>query len=580
MPRLTEAQRDNAIGHLEAGEPQSAVARHLNVSQSTIGRLWHRYQQRGTNQDPPTGKQESASAFQRLSARSGPPAIPQSVVNYSAQDRSRGQKATCRIVRHHPSLLPENGCHLDLSRAWAKSLMSRMRLVWRKGTKLEERMEVFLEDSDPDAALDVGADMRKIQHCFQKLKILVTERRSSPSSLRKGDQLSSPHLPDSTLDVESDSTPQMNKLKELLQQRDNEITILVNMLKKEKKRAQDAVTQLSASSNGHSLSQGSLGSSGTEPAEASGRLFSELQTRGSLAGDSPLHHTIGGEMSLGRQEAFEIFRRDHVDIITIEDNKALLKQRFAEAKALGEKVKLARVKVNELKAQIEQRRMQRAAHGVISSTVDLAEPDPVEEELRVHIEEEKKSYKATFGRLKGLKTEIEHLQLLLERAKVKLQRDFEVWWSEEAARLQPQEERSGRGASENAWRTPAVSNTKSQKSNHKTRAPGMLVSPIPLTGDQQTDADILAFVQARQSLLQRKGNNPDIIYPFWYSQVVAVWIFFGLAWLSLVINLCIEMLEKLSTYLKQRQLDSLENKTIEETVEEPDPAEPREETSA
>ncbi|KAK1171195.1 kinesin-like protein KIF6 isoform X1 [Acipenser oxyrinchus oxyrinchus] len=420
--------------------------------------------------------------------------------------------------------------------------------------KLEERMEVFLEDSDPEAALDVGADMRKIQHCFQKLKILVTERRSSPSSLRRGDKLSSP-LPDSTLDVESDSTPQMKKLKELLQQRDNEITILVNMLKKEKKRAQDAVTQLSTSSNGHSLSQGSLGSSGTEPAEPSGRLFSGLQTRGSLAGDSPLHHRIGGEMSLGRQEAFEIFRRDHVDIITIEDNKALLKQRFAEAKALGEKVKLARVKVNELKAQIEQRRMQRAAHGVISSTVDLAEPDPVEEELRVHIEEEKKSYKATFGRLKGLKTEIEHLQLLLERAKVKLQRDFEVWWSEEAARLQPQEERSERSASENAWRTPAVSNTKSQKSNHKTRefdsslsavpsasdlrsfnpshaptsressarshlesrtastsslrAPGKLVSPIPLTGDQQTDADILAFVQARQSLLQRKGGSAN-----------------------------------------------------------------------
>ncbi|KAK1171194.1 potassium channel subfamily K member 17-like [Acipenser oxyrinchus oxyrinchus] len=76
------------------------------------------------------------------------------------------------------------------------------------------------------------------------------------------------------------------------------------------------------------------------------------------------------------------------------------------------------------------------------------------------------------------------------------------------------------------------------------------------------------------------GNNPDIIYPFWYSQVVAVWIFFGLAWLSLVINLCIEMLEKLGTYFKQRQLDSLENKTIEETVEEPGPVEPGEETSA
>lgn len=36
----------------------------------------------------------------------------------------------------------------------------------------------------------------------------------------------------------------------------------------------------------------------------------------------------GGEMSLGRQEAFEIFKRDYVDSITIEDNKQLLKQRW------------------------------------------------------------------------------------------------------------------------------------------------------------------------------------------------------------------------------------------------------------
>lgn len=33
------------------------------------------------------------------------------------------------------------------------------------------------------------------------------------------------------------------------------------------------------------------------------------------------------EMSLGRQEAFEIFKRDHADSVTIEDNKQILKQR-------------------------------------------------------------------------------------------------------------------------------------------------------------------------------------------------------------------------------------------------------------
>ena len=38
-------------------------------------------------------------------------------------------------------------------------------------------------------------------------------------------------------------------------------------------------------------------------------------------------------------------------------------------------------------------------------------------------------------RLKALKVEIEHLQLL-DKAKVKLQKEFEVWWAEEATNLQ------------------------------------------------------------------------------------------------------------------------------------------------
>lgn len=39
-------------------------------------------------------------------------------------------------------------------------------------------------------------------------------------------------------------------------------------------------------------------------------------------------------------------------------------------------------------------------------------------------------------RLKALKVEIEHLQLLMDKAKVKLQKEFEAWWAEEATCLQ------------------------------------------------------------------------------------------------------------------------------------------------
>uniref|UniRef100_A0A8C4RJ98 Kinesin-like protein n=1 Tax=Erpetoichthys calabaricus TaxID=27687 RepID=A0A8C4RJ98_ERPCA len=41
--------------------------------------------------------------------------------------------------------------------------------------KLEEQIKTFLEDGDPEASLKVGVDMRKIHHCFQRLKVGINE---------------------------------------------------------------------------------------------------------------------------------------------------------------------------------------------------------------------------------------------------------------------------------------------------------------------------------------------------------------------------------------------------------------------
>uniref|UniRef100_A0A3Q1CH65 Potassium channel domain-containing protein n=1 Tax=Amphiprion ocellaris TaxID=80972 RepID=A0A3Q1CH65_AMPOC len=48
-------------------------------------------------------------------------------------------------------------------------------------------------------------------------------------------------------------------------------------------------------------------------------------------------------------------------------------------------------------------------------------------------------------------------------------------------------------------------------------------------------------------------NNPDKKYPDWYSVLMAMWIFFGLAWLALVINHSIDILERLNAHFKERQ---------------------------
>ncbi|XP_075409911.1 kinesin-like protein KIF6 [Tenrec ecaudatus] len=252
---------------------------------------------------------------------------------------------------------------------------------------------------------------------------------------------------------------------------------------------------------------------------------------------------MGEEMSLGRQEAFEIFKRDHADSITLEDNKQILKQRFSEAKALGESINEARSKIGHLKEEITQRHMQQVALGISENMAVPSTPDPREEKLRAQLEEEKRRYKTMFTHLKALKVEIEHLQLLMDKAKVKLQKEFEAWWAEEATNLQTNSPTANsHDHTKSPPQTPESQHdqpwTLSNKSDGNTRkilpsplCPALLsrerrgpspspspsasledrvserpTSSIPLTGDSQTDSDILAFIKARQNLLQKKWS--------------------------------------------------------------------------
>ncbi|KAB0364741.1 hypothetical protein FD754_008897, partial [Muntiacus muntjak] len=185
-------------------------------------------------------------------------------------------------------------------------------------------------------------------------------------------------------------------------------------------------------------------------------------------------------------------------------------------------------------------------------------PDQLEEKLRSQLEEEKRRYKTMFARLKALKVEIEHLQLLMDKAKVKLQKEFEAWWAAEATSLQvnspavtasnhmkpfppmseAQHERSQplSNKSSEGWEVPGKGPEGSAPGENLLLicsdvyarkilpSPGPLlrsqeqsspatpmedsiperpVSSVPLTGDSQTDSDILAFIKARQNILQR-----------------------------------------------------------------------------
>ncbi|CAK7309494.1 Kinesin-like protein KIF6 [Vulpes lagopus] len=328
--------------------------------------------------------------------------------------------------------------------------------------QLEKLITSFLDDQDPESRLEVGTDMRKIHHCFHHLKKLLNDKKihgKSTVSCEIKDQDCQEPLKEE----------EYKKLRDILQQRDNEITT-----------------------------------------------------------------GMREEMSLGRQEAFEIFKRDHADSVTIEDNKQILKQS----------------KIGRLKEEITQRHMQQVALAMwqmldygrdsrnnrISENIAMPSmPDLLEEKLRSQLEEEKRRYKTMFTHLKALKVEIEHLQLLMDKAKVKLQKEFEAWWTEEATSLQvnspalnslshvkpfPQTPEFQQETSQPLFNKSNVNARKilpspspiphSQEHNStstslESSVPERPASSVPLTGDSQTDSDILAFIKARQSILQKKS---------------------------------------------------------------------------
>ena len=65
MPPLSRDNRWAAVGRLQAGQSQSHVARELNVAQSTISRLWARFQATGSVDDQPrAGRPRGTTAAQ------------------------------------------------------------------------------------------------------------------------------------------------------------------------------------------------------------------------------------------------------------------------------------------------------------------------------------------------------------------------------------------------------------------------------------------------------------------------------------------------------------------------------------
>ena len=180
-----------------------------------------------------------------------------------------------------------------------------------------EMVTVYLNNPSPEAAIILG-DGRKIRACFLFVKDLVKKLQLHIAGMQVVTKVTDGAC----------SSEELGRLKELVKQRDNEISILLAKIKQTdgQTRKGGVVLQPEAS-----LPRG--------------------QPETSLQNEPLLESAIDKEL-------FETFRETYPENFQISENKRLLKQLYTKAKTLGEAVNMHRETINAIKERIQHRRME------------------------------------------------------------------------------------------------------------------------------------------------------------------------------------------------------------------------------
>jgi len=306
--------------------------------------------------------------------------------------------------------------------------------------RVQELVRAYVATEDAEAELVVG-DLPKIQCAFAIMRMMILEGggggKAPPSPAPSGGV---------SAEQAAANDERIRRLQLQVTQRDNEINILVGMLKKKKGPCVEAETQTGAretATMGVAVEAGAWHSGNSQGPEVVGpgaeRRRQQLRQQAEAQGqEAAITEQEASEEELAaqmddmellkdRNKSFEAFRKSYRRNEVIESQKSTLREKYGSAKATGEVVNAARAKINSLKARIEQRRVERAMQAVANSGEAEGE-DPEEAAMKAQMEAEKARYKENFEQLKKFKAEIEHIQHLLESSRVRLQKDFESWF--------------------------------------------------------------------------------------------------------------------------------------------------------
>jgi len=397
--------------------------------------------------------------------------------------------------------------------------------------RLREQVQLYVDQrvSDPNALLILGGppSFTRVHASFKLLREIACAIGGGQG---KGNDR----------DAAADSE-ELQKLRELLDHRDNEISILVNMVKRGKTvpstnfeggGADSARSNRSSISSMSSMSTGRNSSSTSSNNNSSnnntgGRTPSQTPTRqrsgasgasGASSGGGSTHQRVDATTLADKRKSFDVFRRTYTHNSSIEENKHLLRSRYDSAKEMGLRVNEARAAINKLKARIEQLRVERANVGEMgdgegktsgSSTID--EYDALEGEMQKEVSKHKVSYKQNFSELRSLKGDVERIQGQLKKQRVRMQKEFDLWHETMTRNLEDGGSNSGSNGGGNSGGNGngggyGGGGKVQEMLTHPGSFPATSASSKQqelLTGDKDVDRDILQFFAAKQALLKR-----------------------------------------------------------------------------
>ena len=307
---------------------------------------------------------------------------------------------------------------------------------------LERRVEEYVSDRDDRSVLDIGAvTLTRMQFAHTIFKRMLLAGTSSRTCANDANGNATYSLRGSATD--SSLREKVSELERTLQRRDHEIAILVDMVKTKNGLpptasfrqvahlfSDDQRDESSATDEQEGLP--AVGFTGVSAAVEVGPPAKMQQHPKAIV--CGVERCVDREIIDEPSTAFDFFRQRYPGTVRLNETKTKLKSKYQEAKDVGQIVQRSKAVINKHSRAVESLRRSRAMDGIASGeTFDqerIMEPHPDEQVHRDTVQQEKVVYRDAINRLRELKSQIEYSQKLVEKNRLALQRDFDVWYAD------------------------------------------------------------------------------------------------------------------------------------------------------